>query len=244
MPHDWRDSLRLAADLALLGIVVTLLSLPLVTAGAAVAAGSYAIHHLTTEGRWPSFADCRQAFRARLVPGLAAGPAVLVATTLIVLDVAGLRRGAVPGGGPALVAVVTAAALAAGYAGLVAVLAGARESGAREPGAGEPGAREPGAREPGAREPGAREPGAREPGAREPGAREPGGVGREALNLALSRPLAAVVAAAVLAVAALLATLVHPALVPVLAGYVLFALHAVARRFPGPAPEVSRAAGT
>jgi hypothetical protein len=43
MPHDWRDSLRLAADLALLGIVVTLLSLPLLTAGAAVATGSYAI---------------------------------------------------------------------------------------------------------------------------------------------------------------------------------------------------------
>ena len=184
MSHDWRNSLRLAADLALLGIVVTLLSFPLVTAGAAVGAGSHAIHHLTTEGRWPSLAGCWQAFRARLVPGLVAGPAVLVAGTLVALDVAGLRRGAVPGGGPALVAVLTAAALATGYAGLVAVLAGIRERGAA----------------------------------------------REALTLALGRPLAAVAAGAVLAVAALLAVLVHPALVPVLAGYALFPLHAVARR--------------
>jgi hypothetical protein len=187
MPHDWRDSLRLAADLALLGIVVTLLSLPLITAGAAVATGSHAIHHVTTRGRWPSFADCWEAFRARLVPGLVAGPAVAVATVLIALDVAGLRRGAVPGGGPALVAVLTAAALTAGYAGLVAVLAGARSRGAA----------------------------------------------REALTLALSRPPAAVSAAAVLAVAALLAMLVHPALVPVLVGYALFALHTVTAKVAG-----------
>ena len=188
MPHDWRDSLRLAADLALLGIVVTLLSLPLVTAGAAVATGSHAIHHLTTRGRWPSLADCWASFRARLAPGLVAGPAVAVAVVLIVLDVAGLRRGAVPGGGPALVAVLTAAALAAGYVGLVAVLAGGRERGAA----------------------------------------------RAALTLAFGRPLAVVAAAAVLAVATLLAMFVHPALVPVLAGYAIFALHAVTRRSLAP----------
>ena len=193
MTQDWRNSLRLAADLALLGIVVTLLSLPLVTAGAAVATGSYAIHHLTTEGRWPSFAECRQAFRARLGPGLIAGPAVLVATTLIALDVAALRRGAVPGGGPALIAVLTAAALSGGYVGLLAVLAGTR----------------------------------------------PRGTAREALTLAFSRPLSAVTAAAVLAVAALLAMFVHPALIPVLAGYALFALHAVTRRSLGPSTATS-----
>jgi len=211
MPHDWRDSLRLAADLALLGIVVTLLSLPLITAGAAVATGSHAIHHLTTRGRWPSFADCWQAFRARLVPGLLAGPAVAVATALIALDVAGLRRGAVPGGGPALVAVLTAAALAAGYTGLVAVLAGAREHSApRERNA-----------------------------PRERSAARERGAAREALTLALSRPLTTVAAAAVLAVAALLATLVHPALVPVLAGYALFALHAVTHRSLDPGTATS-----
>src|SRR5512138_910351 len=187
MPHDWRDSLRLAADLALLGIVVTLLSLPLVTAGAAVATGSHAIHHLTTRGRWPSLADCWAFFRGRLAPGLVAGPLVMVATTLVVFDVAGLRRGAVPGGDPALVAVLTAAALAAGGTGLVAVAAGVRDRGAA----------------------------------------------RAALTLAFDRPSAVVAAVAVLAVAALLAMFVHPALVPVLAGYVLFALHAVTRRSLG-----------
>ncbi|WP_433382924.1 hypothetical protein ACQPZX_19930 [Actinoplanes sp. CA-142083] len=124
MPHDWRDSLRLAADLALLGIVVTLLSLPLLTAGAAVATGSHAIRHLITHGRWPELTDCWAVFRTRLVPGLIAGPAVLAGATLVALDIAGLRRGAVPGGGPALVMVLTAAALVAGYVALVAVQAG------------------------------------------------------------------------------------------------------------------------
>jgi hypothetical protein len=42
-----------------------------------------------------------------------------------------------------------------------------------------------------------------------------------------------VAAAGVLAVAGLLAVLVHPALVPVLAGYVLFALHVVTPKVAG-----------
>ena len=187
MPHDWRDSLRLAADLALLGIVVTLLSLPLFTAGAAVATGSHAIDHVITKGRWPSFADCWAVFRRRLVPGLIAGPAVGVAIGLVVVDIAGLRRGAVPGGAPVLAVVLAAAALAAGYVALVAVRAGSSEPGAA----------------------------------------------RAALSLALSRPAAPLAAAAVLAVAAVLATLIHPALVPVLAGYALFALHVVTPRVAG-----------
>lgn len=184
MPHDWRDSLRLAADLALLGIVVTLLSLPLLTAGAAVAAGSRAVHHLITEGRWPSLADCWAAFRNRLVPGLAAGPAVALAAVLITLDVAALRHGTVPGGAPVLTVVLVAAALTAGYVALVAVHAGTSERGAA----------------------------------------------RAAFTLALSHPVVPLAAAGVLAVVLVLATLVHPALVPVLAGYALFALHVVTPR--------------
>jgi len=121
MPHDWRDTLRLAGDLALLGIVVTVLSLPLLPAGAAVATGSYAIGHLLDRGRWPSFVDCRRTFRRRLVPGLWAGPAVAVAIGLIVLDVAALRRGVVPGGAPMLAVVLAVAAFGAGYAALRAV---------------------------------------------------------------------------------------------------------------------------
>ena len=51
-----------------------------------------------------------------------------------------------------------------------------------------------------------------------------------ARRVPLNRALPA--AAGVLALAGLLAVLVHPVLVPVLAGYALFALHVVARRFP------------
>jgi uncharacterized membrane protein YesL len=187
VPHDWRDSLRLAADLALLGIVVTLLSLPLITAGGAVAAGSHAVRHQIAQGRWPSLADCWTVFRRRLVPGLIAGPAVVLATVLIVLDIVALRRGSVPGGAPVLTVVLAAGALVAGYVAVVAVRAGTDEPGAA----------------------------------------------RSALALALSRPVVPLAAVAVLAVAVVLATLVHPALVPVLAGYVLFALHVVTPRVAG-----------
>jgi len=181
---DWRNSLRLAADLAFLGIVVTLLSLPLLTLGAAVATGSAAIHHLVTEGRWPSLADCWRTFRRRLLPGLVAGPAVLAGSALLALDVAALRRGAVPGGTAALTLVLAVAVLVAGYAALVAVRSGIGP-----------------------------------------------GACRSALALATARPAAPVAAAGVLAVAGLLAMLIHPALVPVLAGYALFAMHAVSRRW-------------
>jgi hypothetical protein len=187
MPHDWRDSLRLAGDLALLGIIVTVLCLPVVTAGAAVATASATLSHLFTEGRWLTLAENATVFRARLVPGLVAGPAVLVAAVLFAVDVAALRRGAVPGGAPALTAVLLIAALAAGWVALVAVR---------------------------------------------------GGGPRATLALAASRPLLLLAAAGVVMFAALLATLIHPVLTPVLAGYALFAVHAVHRRFTvGPLPR-------
>jgi hypothetical protein len=176
MPHDWRDSLRLAGDLALLGIVVTVLSLPLLPAGAAVGTGSYAIRHWLDEGRWPSFDDCRRSFRALLVRRLGAGPAVVAATGLIVLDVAGLRGGVVPGGTPMLVVVLAVAVLGAGWVALLAV----------------------------------------------------GGP---------VRPATVAAAVAVLAVVAPLAVLVHPALVPVLLGYALFALHVAVRRLTAGSPR-------
>ena len=88
MPHDWRDSLRLATDLALLGILVTLAALPLVTAGAAVATGSMSIHRLITIGRWATAAELWSSFRARLGPGLLAGPVVLGGAWLVIVDVA------------------------------------------------------------------------------------------------------------------------------------------------------------
>jgi hypothetical protein len=187
MPHDWRDTVRLAADLALLGIIVTVLSLPLLTAGAAVGVGSHAVHLLITENRWPSFAECRRAFRARLVPGLWAGPAAAVVVGLILVDAAALRRGVVPGGPVVLIVVLAAAALVVGYGALVAVRAGAATRGAA----------------------------------------------RAAWSIATARPVTLVAAAAIVVLAALLAGFVHPVLVPVLAGYALFALHVVSARLGG-----------
>jgi hypothetical protein len=116
--------LRDAADLALLGIVVTLLSLPVVTAGAAVGAGSAAVHHLVAYGRWPSFVECWASFRSRLVRGLWVGPSILAGAALVAADVAALRRGAVPGGAVATTLVLTAAAFGCAFLALLAVRAG------------------------------------------------------------------------------------------------------------------------
>nr|WP_221380085.1 hypothetical protein [Actinoplanes polyasparticus] len=181
MPHDWRDSLRFAADLALLGILVTLACLPVVTAGAALGTGSAALHRLLSIGRWPTAAECLLDFRTRLVPGLFAGPLVLAAAWLVVVDVAALRRGDVPGGAAAVAAVLLAAALGAGFAALVVGLAGSPA---------------------------------------------PHSV-RRAGALAAGRPQALAATTGVALVAAALAAFVHPVLLPVLAGFALFAVHAV-----------------
>ncbi|MBU2668364.1 hypothetical protein KOI35_33110 [Actinoplanes bogorensis] len=210
-----RDSWRTAADLALLGILVSLGCLPVVTAGAAVGAGSSAIARLVTLGRWPSAAECWSSFRSRLVPGLWAGPAVLAVGWLIAVDIAALRRGAVPGGGPLIIALLVVAALGAGFVAVVAGVSGRRE------------------------------PRPREPRPREPvGLPATGGSLRRARALVAARPGALAAVTAVVLIAALLAAFIHPALVPVLAGYVLFAVHAVLRRVTPPTPEPSLAAAT
>ncbi|GID92388.1 hypothetical protein ACFQFC_40655 [Amorphoplanes digitatis] len=185
MRRDWRDTVQVATDLALLGLVVTAAALPLLTAGAAVAAGSAAVHHHLEHDRWPSARRSWAVFRRGLVPGLLAGPACAAAAALVVVDLLAVRRGAVPGGTPLLVLTAVLVAAAAGYAGLTVVAVGAH----------------------------------------------PGRPWRAAARrVPLNRALPA--AAGVLALAGVLAVLVHPVLVPVLAGYALFALHVVARRFP------------
>src|SRR4051812_50026813 len=52
--RDWRDAARDATDLALLGIAVSIAALPLLTAPAAVAAGSAAVHDRLATGDWPA----------------------------------------------------------------------------------------------------------------------------------------------------------------------------------------------
>jgi hypothetical protein len=121
MSAVWGDRFRTAADLALFGAVVTVAALPVVTAGAAFAAGSFAMAHFVEYETWPAPRASLAVFRRRLRPGLLAGPAVLAAAGLVWLDVRGLHTGAVPGGGPAIVAVLLAAAVGAGVLGLVVV---------------------------------------------------------------------------------------------------------------------------
>jgi hypothetical protein len=130
MKRDWRESVRLAADLALLGMLVCVAALPVVTAGAALRTGSAAIGYYLTHDRWPEPAFCRRIFRRGLLPGLAGTLAFAAAATLVVLDVRALRSGLVPGGLPLIVLTVLVAAGALGYAGLS--LTGASVRGLRE----------------------------------------------------------------------------------------------------------------
>ena len=187
MRRDWRDTVRAATDLALLGFVLTIAALPLVTAGAAAAAGSAAIHHFLRYDSWPTARSSWAVFRRSLLPGLAAGLACAVAALLLTVDVLAVRRGAAPGGTPFLLVTALLAAAGAGAAGLVIVEVGAH----------------------------------------------PDRPWRAAVRaVAAGRIRALPAATGVVTLAALLSVLVHPALVPVLAGYALFALHAVSQNHP------------
>ena len=125
--RDWRDTVQVAADLALLGLLVALAALPVVTAGAAVATGSAAVHHYLEHDRWPGTRFCWAVFRGRLLSGFLASAVFAAAMTLVVVDVLALRAGVVPGGTPLIALTVAVVAVAAGYAGLVVVAAGAED---------------------------------------------------------------------------------------------------------------------
>ncbi|RSM57767.1 hypothetical protein DMB66_31565 [Actinoplanes sp. ATCC 53533] len=192
MRRDWRETVRVATDLALLGFVVVLAALPLVTAGAAVAAGSAAVHHHLEHDRWPTARACWSVFRRSFAPGLLAGLAAASAALLVVVDVLAVRAGAVPGGTPLLALTLVLAALGGGYGALVVVAVGA----------------------------------------------DPAHSWRAAVATLPGHSRAAAATAGVVLLTALLAVLVHPALVPVLTGYALFAVHVVARRL-SPAASVN-----
>ena len=118
---DWRDSLALASDLALLGIMTMVACVPVVTAGAAMATASAAADHACVHGGLPPMADLWRTFRRALLPGLGATAAVIVAILLLGLDVRLLAGGLVPGGA-ALLAVTIAVATAGLAVGLLALV--------------------------------------------------------------------------------------------------------------------------
>ncbi|MFC0533528.1 hypothetical protein [Phytohabitans kaempferiae] len=186
----WRDTFRNASDLALLGILVTVGSFGIVTAGAAVAAASAALHDWSADERWPGVRVTLGRFVRGLLPGVL--PTLLGAFcgALLLLNLAAITRGVVPGGVALAVPTLVVMIGAAGLAGLTVVEMG-----------------------------------------------KAGGAGwRAAARAALAhgqrRPSAVLACAGVVALVVALGLMIIPVLVPVLAGYAIFAMHAVARRLP------------
>ncbi|GAA4456753.1 hypothetical protein [Phytohabitans houttuyneae] len=186
----WLDTVRNASDLALLGILVTVGSLGVVTAGAAVAAASAAVHDWSADERWPGVRVTLGRFARGLVPGMLPALVAAIGGGLLVLNLAAITRGVVPGGVAVAVPTLLILVAAAGLAGLTVVEVG-----------------------------------------------RTGGVGwRAAAKAALAdgqrRPAAVLACAGVVALVAALGMMIIPVLVPVLGGYAILAMHAVARRLP------------
>lgn len=117
---DWREKFALGTDLALIGVVVTAASLPILTLPAALAAGSTAVRHRYQFGRLPAFRPLLRQFRRGLLPGI---PFIVVALLLLV-DLIAVSRGWVPGGTPVLTVTAVAACWLAGLATLALVATG------------------------------------------------------------------------------------------------------------------------
>ncbi|MER7893997.1 hypothetical protein ABTX15_29705 [Micromonospora sp. NPDC094482] len=197
--RDWRDVLRDAADLALLGILLTLAAAPVLTAAAAVGTASAAVHDWIDTGSWPPARRTLSRFGRALLPGTPVTLLALAVVGLLAVDLAALADGRVPGGAPALALTALVAVALAGYAGAIVVEVG-RTGGGRWRAA-----------------------------------------ARQAVRACLDHPARWAALAGTSAVAALLAVLVIPVAVPILIGYTVAALHAVARRRAAPTrPALTR----
>lgn len=128
-PHrpDWRETLRSATDLALLGIVTTIAALGVLTAGAALATASTAVHQWTVEGSWPSPGELIRRFGRALLPGLGASATAIGIALLLATNLSLISRGVVPGGTVLMVSTVTLLTAAAGLSGIVLVEIGRRD---------------------------------------------------------------------------------------------------------------------
>ncbi|SNT30960.1 hypothetical protein SAMN05421812_104400 [Asanoa hainanensis] len=242
MKPDWRDTVRVATDVAVLGLLMVAASLPVLTTGAAFATASYAVHSFLTNDRWPGPRACWRVFRRTLLPGALATAAVLAATWLVTVDLAAVSTGRVPGGAVVvgLTTVITAAAC--GYAALALVALGGTLATANPGGAH---ATETPQRTATTAPPRAAGTAGDSAAATSGDARAtaaPHGVWRSAARTAVAeRPATVAAAAGVIGLASLLALLVHPILAACLVGYGLYALHAVTRRLnPTPATEPTR----
>jgi hypothetical protein len=120
------ETLRDAADLALLGIAATIASIPVLTAGAAIAAASAAVHERCAGGDLPRLSTSTRRFARGILPGLGATLVLVVLAFLLAADIRAVAAGSVPGGPPLLVATVVAAGAVLGFAGLTVVEVGRR----------------------------------------------------------------------------------------------------------------------
>ncbi|PWR06414.1 hypothetical protein DKT68_22405, partial [Micromonospora acroterricola] len=100
--RDWRDVVRDAADLALVGILLALAAIPLVTAAAAAGTASAAVHDWTRTGSWPPARATLRRFRRSVLPGVPVSLLALAVAGLLAADLVALATGRVPGGPPAL----------------------------------------------------------------------------------------------------------------------------------------------
>ncbi len=118
---DWRDSVALAADLALLGIVLTLAGLSVVAAGGALVTASVAMDQVGTHRSFPNLRELLATLRHSLLPGFAALLVLLVFAGLLGVDALALAAGRVPGGTALLIptALLAGAGLAVAGTALV-----------------------------------------------------------------------------------------------------------------------------
>lgn len=185
----WRDTVSNASSVALVGIVATVAAVPVVTAGAAFATASAAVHDFCEYGSMPPLRTSARRFGRALVPGLLATAVTLAVLVLVVLDVRAVVAGRVPGG-PLLLAITATVGVALlGMGGWTVVEVGRRGGRGWLPAA------------------------------------------RLAVLCGLSRPRPVLAMGLTLVLAVMLAAFI-PATTPVLAGFALFALHAIARRSP------------
>ncbi|MER7281515.1 hypothetical protein ABT369_44465 [Dactylosporangium sp. NPDC000244] len=110
MKRDWLETVTVAADVALVGVAVTIASAPLVTAGAAIRTGSSAIHAIG-RGEKVDLRAMGRLFRASLLRGAVAGATAAACALLLVFNVGAVAAGRVPGGSPALAGTGVAAAV-------------------------------------------------------------------------------------------------------------------------------------
>jgi len=127
MRRDWKQTVRAGSDIALIGFGMLLFALPVVTLGAALGAGSAAVHHWCGHGDLPRLRTALRWYVRGILPGLAATVCAAPLAALLAVNLWAARTGAVPGGVPLVAATLLVTVAALGVAALTVVRVGALE---------------------------------------------------------------------------------------------------------------------